>query len=77
MIEELAVVALTVDFPVYGLKSGDTGVVVDVVGNGVAYVVEFITILGKTVAVVEVAQEQIRPIVRDEIANARQFSTAY
>ncbi len=74
MIEEFAVVALTVDLPDYGLRSGDTGAVVDVVQSGKAYVVEFVTIFGKTVAVVEVETTQIRRVVPDEIANARQVS---
>ena len=38
--------------------------VVDAVKNGKAYVVEFMTILGKTIAVVEVTPEQIRRIER-------------
>ena len=77
MIEAFAVVALTVDLPGFGLKAGDTGAVVDIGQGGVAYVVEFVTILGKTVAVIEVSPDQIRPVVRDEIANARQISLSH
>ena len=77
MIEEFAVVALTLDLPDYGLKSGDTGTVVDVVQGGKAYVVEFMTILGKTVAVAEVSPSQIRRVEQDEIANARQVVTSH
>lgn len=71
MIEEFSVVALTVDMPDYHLKIGDTGTVVDVVKGGEAFVVEILTILGKTVAVVEVSPSQIRHIEQGEIANAR------
>lgn len=77
MIEEFAIVALTLDLPDYGLKSGDTGTVVDVVQGGKAYVVEFMTILGKTVAVAEVSPGQIRRVEQDEIANARQVVTSH
>lgn len=71
MIEEFAIVALTVDLPNYHLKAGDTGTVVDVIQDGKAYIAEFMTILGKTVAVVEVSPTQVRRIAQGEIANAR------
>ncbi len=71
MIEEFALVALTVDLPSYHLKAGDMGTVVDVVKGGEAFVVEFATILGKTVAVVEVSPIQIRRVEEDDIANVR------
>ncbi len=76
MIEEFALVALTVDLPDYHLKRGDTGTVVDIVKNGEAYVVEFMTILGKTIAVVELTPQHIRRIEQGEIANARQVETS-
>ena len=71
MIEELSIVALTVDLPDYNLRTGDTGTIVDVPPQGETYVVEFLTLLGKTVAVIEVAQDQIRPVDEQEIASAR------
>jgi len=77
MSEGFAIVALTVDLPDYGLKSGDTGAVVDVVQGGKAYVVEFMTILGKTVAVAEVSPDQIRRVEPNEIANARQVVVSH
>ena len=77
MLEEFAVVALTLDLPEHGLKSGDTGTVVDLVQSGKAYVVEFMTILGKTLAVAEVSPGQIRRVEPNEIANARQVVSAY
>ncbi len=77
MIEEFAIVALTLDLYDYDLKSGDTGTVVDVVEGGKAYVVEFMTMLGKTIAVAEVSPGQLRPVQENEIANARQIVTSH
>ena len=71
MIEEFALVALTTDLPLFHLKGGDMGTVVDVVKDGEAFVVEFATILGKTVAVVEVLPPQIRRVEAGDIANVR------
>ena len=71
MFEEFALVALTVDLPKYHLKVGDMGTVVDVVKGGEAFVVEFATILGKTVAVAEVTPTQIRRVEQNDIANVR------
>lgn len=76
MIEEFALVALTTDLPDWKLKMGDTGTVVDVLTKHNAYIVEFMTILGKTIAVVEVRADQIRSIAVDEIASARPLLSA-
>ena len=67
MIRELDLAALTEDLPEHGLKAGDVGTVVHVHEPGVAYIVEFISAEGKTVAVITVAQEQVRPATADEI----------
>ena len=69
--------ALTLDLPDYDLKSGDMSNVVDVVQGGKAYVVEFMTMLGKTIAVAEVSPGQLRPVQENEIANARQIVTSH
>jgi hypothetical protein len=74
--DEFVLVALTTDLPMYRLRSGDIGTVVDVVHEGRAYVIKFITLLGKTVAVVEVAPDAIRRVEPDEIANARPLQVA-
>jgi hypothetical protein len=74
MIEEFALVALTIDLLAYQLKAGDMGTVVDVVKNGEAFVVEFATILGRTVAVVEVSPAHIRRVNADDIANVGQIA---
>ena len=73
MIEEFALVALTVDLAAYHLKAGDMGTVVDIVKGGEAFVIEFATILGTTVAVVEVSPKQIRRVEEGDIANVRQI----
>ncbi len=63
MIKELDVVVLTEDLPTYHLKAGLEGAVVDVLGNGQAYTVEFFSAQGKTLDVVAVTPGQIRPFV--------------
>ena len=67
MINELDLAALTEDLPEHGLKAGDVGTVVHVHGGGDAYIVEFISTEGATVAIVTVEQEQIRPATADEV----------
>ncbi len=52
MISELDRVVLTTDLPEYHLKTGDIGTVVLVHQEGLGYEVEFITIAGKTIAIV-------------------------
>jgi len=70
MIGETEVVVLTVDLPVYGLKSGDVGTIVMVHGC-TGYEVEFMTLDGETIAVVSVGAIQVRPIARREVAHVR------
>jgi hypothetical protein len=68
MSKELDVVMLTIDLPEYQLQAGVKGTVVDVLGEGKEYTVEFFTPEGKTIDVVSVAPEQIRllaPHVRE------------
>jgi hypothetical protein len=71
MIEELELVALTVDLPKYDLRSGDIGTVVDAPASGAGYQVEFMTVRGETLVVAAVLPDQVRPIGRYEIASAR------
>ena len=70
MIRELDSVILTVDLPEHGLRKGDVGTVV-LLHRGGGYEVEFITLKGETVAVVSLSKEQVRPVGRREIAQAR------
>jgi hypothetical protein len=61
-------VALTVDSPEHGLRSGAIGAVVDVYKEpSVAYEVEFCDALGRTVAMLALAPEQIRLAKDDEL----------
>ena len=70
MIGELESVVLAVDLPEHGLKKGDVGTVVLSHGTS-GYEVEFMTLSGETLAVVSLSKDQVRPVGRREIAQAR------
>lgn len=74
MIKEHDRVVLTAPVPAEGLEAGDVGTVVHVYRDGLAYEVEFITLEGKTAAVVTVEASQVRPVGRREITHARQLT---
>jgi hypothetical protein len=74
MISEHTEAVLTEDIPDAGLRASDIGTVVMVHGQGTAYEVEFMTLTGKTVAVLTLTADQIRPAIGDEIAHARQVA---
>jgi hypothetical protein len=76
MIKELDCVALATDLPDYGLTVGDVGAVVHVHEGGRSCQVEFTTFDGRTVAVVKVRTDQIRPLGDKEIHHARAFEPA-
>ncbi len=71
MIKELDQIVLTKDIPEHGMKAGDIGTVVLVHSGGKGYEVEFVTLGGETIAVFSVFAEQVRPVKRYEIAQAR------
>ncbi len=71
MIQELDRVILTSDLPEYSLEQGDIGTVVLVHQGGKGYEVEFVTLDGKTVAIVLLHSIQVCPIDRKEIARSR------
>jgi Domain of unknown function (DUF4926) len=71
MIKDLEVVALTRPVPEYGLAVGDVGTVVMVYDGGKGFTVEFMTVKGKTIAIVTLDADAIRPVEEREIANAR------
>jgi len=71
MIEELELVALTVDLPEHDLRAGDIGTVVDVHSGGQGYQVEFTTVRGETIAVAAVRPDQVRLVGRSEVPSAR------
>ena len=64
MIQELDRVILTSDIPEYSLEEGDIGTVVLVHQSGKGYEVEFVTLDGKTVAIVSLYSIQVHPIGR-------------
>lgn len=76
MIKEHDCVVLTTDLSKEGLAAGDIGTVVHVHKGGKAYEVEFVTLLGKTIAVATLDQSQIRPISEREVAHARELTKA-
>jgi len=76
MIKELDSVVLTTDLPERGLAKGDIGTAVLVHDGGRGCTVEFMTLTGKTIAVVVLLADQIRPIAKDEIAHARSVAVA-
>lgn len=76
MIKELDSVVLTTDLPEHGLAKDDIGTVVLVHEGGKGCTVEFMTLAGKTLAVVTLLADQIRQIGKDEIAHARHVAVA-
>ncbi len=76
MIKELDSVVLTTDLPEYGLAKDDIGTVVLVHEGGKGCTVEFMTLTGKTIAVVTLLAHQVRSIGKDEIAHARSVAVA-
>ncbi|MFI0774657.1 DUF4926 domain-containing protein [Streptomyces sp. NPDC021212] len=59
------VVQLVVDIPEEGLRSGMTGTVVDLYDNPPAYEVEFSDDEGRTLALLPLRPEQIRPVSQE------------
>jgi len=76
MFDELDTVVLTHDIEKYGLKEGDIGTVVHCYKDEKTIEVEFVTAEGKTVAVLTLTSDDIRPIEHDEILHVRGFAAA-
>lgn len=57
-----------------GLEAGDVGTVVHAYADGSAYEVEFVTLEGKTAAVVTLEASQVRPVGGREIPHARELA---
>jgi hypothetical protein len=68
-------VVLKTPVTVEGLEAGDVGTVVHVYSDGKAYEVEFLTLDGRTAAVVTLNAAQVRPVRRHEITHARELAT--
>ena len=71
MIAELDCVALNVDLPENGLTVDDVGTVVHVFNHARAFMVEFTTYDGDTIALIKLAADQVRPLARNEIHHTR------
>jgi hypothetical protein len=71
MIGEFERVALTSDLPEEGLVAGDAGTVVHVYEGGKGYEVEFFALNGRTIAVVTVMADDVRPVGDEDVTHAR------
>ncbi|MFM9959976.1 MAG: DUF4926 domain-containing protein [Planctomycetaceae bacterium] len=76
MIREHDRVVLKTPVAAEGLEAGDVGAVVHVYRDGQAYEVEFVTLDGRTAAVVTLEADQVRPVHKREITHARELSVA-
>lgn len=76
MIKELDTVVLAKDIKEHHLTRGDVGAVVHVYEGGKAFEVEFVTGVGKTIAVVTLHAGDIRPMQRADILHVREFAPA-
>ena len=76
MIAELETVVLTHDVPEHDLKRGDVGAVVHCYTGRDAFEVEFVTAEGRTVAVLTLTEDRIRPIRSGEILHVRELASA-
>ncbi|MBE3599147.1 MAG: DUF4926 domain-containing protein [Limnochordaceae bacterium] len=74
MVRELEMVVLTKDLLGHGLLRGDVGTVVHVYHGGEAAEVEFVAADGRTVALLTLKTDSIRPMDRSEILHARPLS---
>jgi hypothetical protein len=73
MIKEHDRVVLLKDVPQQGLKAGDVGTVVHIYRHGKAFEVEFMTLDGKTVAIVTLPASHVRTISSRDITHAREL----
>ncbi len=74
MISELDTVVLTHDIVTHRLKKGDIGAVVHCYEDDNAFEVEFVTADGKTVALLTLNCEDIRPIAGREVLHVRELA---
>jgi len=69
-------VVLTKPVPAEGLEDGDVGTVVHVYKDGEAYELEFLTLDGRTAAVVTLESDQVRAVTARDITHTRELSVA-
>ena len=70
---ELDLVVLSRDISEHGLQSGDVGTAVHCYKDG-AVEVEFVSAAGKTIAVLTLASEDIRPMQDGQILHVRELA---
>lgn len=75
MIKEHDTVVLVTAVPGERLLPGDVGAVVHVYRDGQAFEVEFMTLEGKTAAVITLEASQVRTVGQREIAHARELAS--
>lgn len=73
MIKEYDVVKLTEPLPEEGLEAGDVGTVVMIYDEGAGFEVEFMTILGETIAVATVSPHQIELVGVNDMSHVREL----
>lgn len=71
MINELQTVVLSHDINEHNLSSGDVGAVVHRYPDETTYEVEFVTAGGNTVAVLTLTNQDIRPMLQNEMLHVR------
>ncbi|MCH2156183.1 MAG: DUF4926 domain-containing protein [Opitutales bacterium] len=76
MIKEHDRVILTEAIEEYALEARDIGAVLHIHNNGLAFEVEFVTLDGKTAAILELSASQIRSVGNREIPQARPLPAA-
>ncbi len=74
MIQEHDRIVLTAPLPDAGLEPGDIGAVVHVYPRAEAYEVEFVSLTGRTAAVVTVSADQVRAVGSGDIPHAREMA---
>ena len=72
MIKELDLVVLTHDIIDYELEKGDVGTVIYCYDDKEGFEVEFVTVEGKTIAVLTLSNNDIRPFQDAEILHTRE-----
>ena len=76
MFKELDCVILTTDIDEEDLKAGDAGTIVHMYPGGDAFIVEFLTLDGDTIALIDVLPSQARPVTSKDITHARNLEAA-
>lgn len=71
MYQEHDQVVLACPLPALGLEPGDVGVVVQVHAAGAAFVVEFMSLDGRTVGVETLGADQLRPVSASAVPHER------